>query len=182
MHAIGILARALLHHHAVSALRHDAAGENADAFAGADRSDPGFAGKRFSNASEHRFAVLLEIGEAHRIAIHRRVVVPWHGDRRNHVGGEHPAKRLADMHALDRRDGRQKRADKLACLHDRHRIGIVVVGTRRFTQCFRLSHAGVSFAEFIRDFRPGESFPTPCDATPVAISGRCRPASIRRWY
>jgi hypothetical protein len=75
-----------------------------------------------------------EIGEANRVAVHRRIVVAGHGDRRDHVGGEHAAKRASNMHALDGAHRREERADQLARLGHRHRVRIVIVGARRIAQ------------------------------------------------
>ena len=64
---------------------------------GADRRRVRLAGERLADARERRLAVRREVGEAHRLAVHRRVVVAGHVDRRDHVLGEHAAERRADV-------------------------------------------------------------------------------------
>ncbi len=78
---------------------------------GAYRARPRLAGERLADPLQHRLGVGLEISEAHRVAVHRRIVVTGHGDRRNHVGGEHAAERASNMHTLDRVHRRQERPD-----------------------------------------------------------------------
>jgi hypothetical protein len=83
---------------------------------------------------ESRLALRRKIGEAHRIAVHRRAVVAGHIERRDDIDGEDPAKRRAQMEALGRGDRGQERADQLARAVDRHRVRVVVVGAGDFAQ------------------------------------------------
>ena len=115
-HAAAVFARALLHDDGVGALRHHAAGEDAHALARRRRAPPhGLPANDSPTRVERRLAVRREVGEAHRVAVHRRVVVAGHGERRDDVGGEHAAERAARMCtrsvAVDRGE---ERADQLA--------------------------------------------------------------------
>ena len=79
------------------------AGEDAHRFAGAERRRR-TACPRTTRRSRRSVVsrVGIEIGEAHRPAVHRRVVVARHVERRFDVGGQHAIERRADVHALDR--------------------------------------------------------------------------------
>ena len=99
--------------------------------------------ERITDARELRVAVAFQVGKAERPAVHRRVVVPRHVDRRHDVSGEDPAERLPDVNAFGRTDRLEESADQLACAIDRHRIGIVVVGAGDLAQRLRFGHASV---------------------------------------
>ncbi len=53
------------------------------------------AGKRLADALEDGFRVRRQVGESHRVAVHRRVVVAGDGERRNDVGGKDAAQGAA---------------------------------------------------------------------------------------
>ena len=146
-----LLVRAFLHHDGVGTLGHHATGEDAHTLAGADGDTAGLAGERFADARERGVAIGRKVGEADRVAVHRRVVVAGHGKRRHHVGGEHPAERGADVDALGRGDRRQERADQRARPFDRHRVRIVVVGAGELAQGFGLAHGVVAVEEWGRN-------------------------------
>ena len=132
--------RALLHHDGIGAGRHDAAGENAHAFARRDRARPRLARERLADPVEHGVGIRLQVGKAQRVAVHRRIVVARHRDRRHHVLRQHAAERAADMNTLDRGHRCEKAADQLARLRHRHRIRIVVVGAGSLAQGGRCAH------------------------------------------
>src|SRR6202163_4135017 len=133
--ATGVFDGALLHHDGVGAPRHDAASEDAHAFARSYRARPWLARERLTDAPEQRISVLPQILEAHGVAVHRRIVVARHRDRRHHVFRQHASERAADMNTLGRGHRCQNAANQLARLCHRHRIRIVVVGAGRLAQC-----------------------------------------------
>ena len=103
-------------HHRVQPGRHHRAGHDADALAAPHRAAVGRAG-------EHRVAGRAQdgrqgsgrfggqVGAVQGVAVHRRVVVCRHVDRRDHVGRQHPAKRRGDRHDLGLGDRAQRRGD-----------------------------------------------------------------------
>ena len=105
-----------------------------------------------ANDSPTRFSTVsrvgAQIGEAHRVAVHGRVVVARHGERRDDVFRQHAAERAAHVDALDRAHRREEAADQLARLGHRHRIRIVVVGAGSFAQGLRW--AAATFALLLR--------------------------------
>ena len=98
VNACRILARALLHHDAVGAFRHHAAGEDAHALARRRRVPAqGLPANDSPTRIERRLALRIEVGEAHRIPVHRGIVVPRHGERRDHGHGQHARRAPARM-------------------------------------------------------------------------------------
>jgi hypothetical protein len=77
-----------LNHHRVGALRHHRTGHDAHAFAGAELAGEGFAGQGCADLPQ---GIFFKIGETHRVAVHRRVVVGGHVDLRHDVLREHAA-------------------------------------------------------------------------------------------
>jgi hypothetical protein len=133
-HALALDAGAFLHHDGVRARRHHAAREDAQALPGPDGRRRRFSGEGFADADEHGLPAGGEVGEAHGVAVHRRVVVAWHVDRRDDVLREDAVERLPQVDPLGRGDRRQERADQRARLVDRHRVRVVVVGAGGFAQ------------------------------------------------
>ena len=125
--AVGRL-RTLLHDHRVAIRRDDGAREDAHGLAGVHGTGVRPAGERGPDDAQRDVGVRLQVGVAHRVAVHPGVVVRGHIDRRDDVLGEDAAERVADVEALDGRDRREEGADVRARLIDGHRVGIVVVG------------------------------------------------------
>ena len=128
----------LLHHDSVGSGRHDSARHDADAFAGLHRALERRAGKGAAGNLERNLTVALEIGEARRVAVHRRVVVRGDIKWRDDVLGQHAPERNTDVNAFGHRDRGEETADEFARLGDRHRIRIVVVGAAQLAQGLRL--------------------------------------------
>ena len=81
----------LLHEHGIGPGRHRRAGEYADRRAGAERRRLPAGGDAVGDRKP-RLAVRVEVGVAHRVAVDRRIVERRQAQRRDHVGGEHPAR------------------------------------------------------------------------------------------
>jgi hypothetical protein len=90
------------------------AGHDPHRLASADFSFEGAPGKRRADVLQPRFATGGKVGEAQRPAVHRRVVVAGHVDRRNNVRRQHAIQRLAHEDALDAGDRRQQAEDQFA--------------------------------------------------------------------
>ena len=88
-----VFARPLLHDHGVGTFRHHAAGEDAHALSRADGGVARLARERFADAQQRGLAAGREIGEADRIAVHRRIVVTGHRQRRHDVARQDAAER-----------------------------------------------------------------------------------------
>ena len=125
--APGVCPHDLLDHHAVRAARHDRTGHHAHALARADRAGEGLAGERAADLGQRRLGVRFQVRAAQRPAVHRRVVVRGHVDRRHDVLGEHAAERAARGDALHAVDRRQAGADRRARRVDRQRLRVVAV-------------------------------------------------------
>src|SRR5208283_4177363 len=95
---------------------------------------PGPAGERLADPPQDGLASWVEVGEAHRVAIHGRVVVAGHGQRRDDLLGEDPTEGVAHVHPLDGRHRGKIARDELARLRHRHRVRIVIVGAGSFAQ------------------------------------------------
>ena len=120
---------------------------------------------------------LFKSAIAHRVAVHRGVVVRGYVERRDDVLGEHPPQRSAHVHALDGRDGCEEARDDFARLVDRHRIGIVIVGAgerRRIRQ--RLIHTRSRGVGLMPEFRQ-EAFAPPGTRTLVRVADPQQPVS-----
>ena len=115
-----------LHHHRVRACRHHRAGGDAHALPGAYAAAEGLPGERGADLLEDRVAG-AEVRKAHRVAVHRGVVVARHVDRGHDVLGEHAAERLAHRQALRLRHRHEAGTDRRARLLHVQRIGVVAL-------------------------------------------------------
>jgi len=116
-----------LDHHRIGALRHHRAGHDAHALARTDTALEHPAGKRAADLLEDDLGVRLQVGAAHRVAIHRRIVVRRDIDRGHDALREHAAERGAKRHPLAAFDRREAGANRLARLVHVQRLGVVAV-------------------------------------------------------
>ena len=116
----------LLRDHGVAAGRHHAAGHDAHAFAGAGTSVGRPAGVDGGDDFQRGRAVGAQVGAAQRVAVHRRIVVRRHVDRRDDVGRQHAVQRGAQRDFFDRADRRDEVADDVLRVAHRQRVGVVV--------------------------------------------------------
>ena len=101
----------LLRHHGVEARRHHRAGHDAHAVAGRGRHRRHIAGMHGGGHPQHRLGAVGQRAAGEGIAVHRRVVMGWHVDRRDHVLGQHAAERLAQRQRLAAVDRADRRGD-----------------------------------------------------------------------
>ena len=83
-----------LRHHGVQPWRHDGTGHDFDALASLDIPLPRLACQRRTNHFELKCRSFFQLSPGERIAIHRRVVMRRHIQRRNQIGCQNPAQRL----------------------------------------------------------------------------------------
>ena len=179
-----------------------APGHDAHALAGPHRAGEGPAGPGGSEHAEHRRAVTANVGGAHRVSVHGRVVV--RGDVGGGVDrcGEHPAESLPDRHPLDSGDRGGKGVDALErLLHEErgrvevvhaggghgderirhrvepHRVG-VGVGVRKRSTMNRATRSGRSRSRRGRASRPPS--PAPGEATATTKGSSTSGASSSR--
>jgi len=76
------------------------AGHDAHRFAAPDRTLESASGEGRADVLQASLALGRQVGTSHRPAVHCRVVVGRHVDRRNHVPGEYATERLTHEDAL----------------------------------------------------------------------------------
>ncbi len=137
-------------------------------------------GEGLACAPQHGLAARREIGEAQRVAVHRRVVVAGHVEGRDHVGGEDPAQRGPDRDALHGGHRMEKGPDQRPRPVDGHRVGIVVVGAGGLAQGLGLGH-GVEVRCGQRRVERRAPIVAARAASPVAVRiSAARPPRARR--
>jgi len=117
-HALAIGLTQLERHDGVGTRRHHGTGHDAHAVPRAHRAAERRARHHRGDGAQLERRIGAQRGAGERIAVHRRVVVRGHVDRRDHVLGQHPAERLRDRHRLARVDRLQARRDRRARLLD----------------------------------------------------------------
>ena len=83
------------------------------------------AGEAAAGDLEHGLAGDREVGRAQGVAVHRRVVLRRHVDRRDDVFGEHAAERRAQRQLLDRREAAAPAAAGSRAPRHRQRLRVV---------------------------------------------------------
>ena len=103
-HRLAVALAIFLHDHDVGAVGQDRAGEDACRKARRQRCRWIVAGCDAVNTAQRRGSRWIEIIEAHRIAVDRRIVVTRHGDRRGDVFRQDAAERLPQLHPFEAGD------------------------------------------------------------------------------
>ncbi len=131
---IAIHRHVFLHEDRVGALGHRRAGENPDGFAGFQRHVGARAGGQPAADRKPGIGIGFEIGVAHRVSVHRRIIERRQIDRRLDVGGDDAAARAVELYPFGLGYRRDALADQPLHLVERHQRagkGETVVGELR---------------------------------------------------
>ena len=87
--------------HRVQTGGHDRAGHDAQALARPDHAPKGRTGVQRAHARQQQVLAVCQLTAVEGVAVHRRVVVRWHVDGRDHILGQNPAQAATAWLAID---------------------------------------------------------------------------------
>ena len=117
-----------LHDDAVCTCRHHRASHDAHGLALSQRCAKRMTGQGRAHQFQCRFTIWLQIGETQGIAIHSRIIMRWHVQRRDHILRQNAVQRLTHEQALLPGNRLDQRQDQLPRTFNRQGVGIVIIG------------------------------------------------------